>query len=120
MIENDTPTSDYSELPMYYSDKGKIRFMYKGRHYSLFKPRLGSSYYVKVQKQGFRKSTSLHTDDPERAVAMALNVIDYMLTGVDPEALKEPSHASADLVTRTYRILAARHGLKMLGRRPSL
>jgi len=98
--------------PLYYLENGKARFMYKGRHYTLFKPKLGAGFYIKVQRQGYRKTTSLHTADPERAVMMALNVIDYMLTGVDPEALREPSHASADLVTRSYRILAMRHGLK--------
>ncbi len=111
-LENDTHTYDPETLPLYYLEKGKARFMYKGRHYTLFKPKLGAGFCIKIQKQGYRKSTSLRTDDPERAIAMALNVIDYMLTGVDPEALKEPSHASADLVTRTYRILAMRHGLK--------
>ena len=111
-LENDTHTYDPETLPLYYLEKGKARFMYKGRHYTLFKPKLGAGFYIKIQKQGYRKSTSLRTDDPERAIAMALNVIDYMLTGVDPEALKEPSHASADLVTRTYRIFAMRHGLK--------
>jgi integrase len=100
------------ELPEHVIEKGKIRFKYKGRRYSLFRPRLGGSYYIKIQRQGFRKTTSLHTDDPERAVAMAINVIDYFLTGLDPEALKEPSHATADLVTRSYRVIALRHGLK--------
>ena len=108
----DEINADTPDIPLYYSDKGKIRFMYKGRHYTLFRPRLGGPFYIKIQKQGWRKSTSLHTVDPERAVTMAVGVIDFMLTGIDPEALKEPSHASADLVTRTYRILAMRHGLK--------
>jgi integrase len=111
-LETDAHTYDSEAIPIHYIDKGKVRFMYKGRHYTLFKPQLGGSFYIKIQKQGYRKTTSLHTDDPDRAVAMALGVIDYMLTGVDPEALKEPSHASADLVTRSYRILALRHGLK--------
>jgi integrase len=109
--ESDAPLSDET-LPLYYLEKGKLRFMFRGRHYTLFRPRLGGSYYIKIQRQGFRKTTSLHTDDPERAVAMAINVVDYFLTGVDPEALKEPSHATADLVTRSYRIIALRHGLK--------
>jgi integrase len=111
-LEADAHTYDSEAIPIHYIDKGKVRFMYKGRHYTLFRPTLGSNYYIKIQRQGYRKTTSLHTDDPDRAVAMALGVIDYMLTGVDPEALKEPSHASADLVTRSYRILATRHGLK--------
>jgi len=111
-LETDAHIYDSENIPIHYLDKGKVRFMYKGRHYSLFKPKLGAGYYIKIQKQGYRKTTSLRTVDPERAVMMALNVIDYMLTGVDPEALKEPSHASADLVTRSYRILATRHGLK--------
>ena len=97
---------------MYFHEKGRLRFMYKGRHYTLFKPRLGGSFYIKIQKQGYRKTTSLHTDDPERAVTMAVGVIDFMLTGIDPEMLKQPSHATADLVTRSYRVIALRHGLK--------
>jgi integrase len=108
--ENEVPAPD--DLPLYYFEKGKMRFMYRGRHYTLFRPRLGGSYYIKIQRLGFRKTTSLHTDDPDRAVAMAINVIDYFLTGIDPEALKEPSHATADLVTRSYRVIALRHGLK--------
>jgi len=86
--------------------------MFRGRHYSLFRPWLGGNYYIKIQRLGFRKTTSLHTDDPKRAVAMAIGVIDYFLSGIDPEALKEPSHATADLVTRSYRVIALRHGLK--------
>ena len=83
-----------SELPEYVIEKGKIRFKYKGRAYTLFKPRLGSNFYIKIQRQGYRKTTSLHTVDPVRAVTMAVGVIDFMLTGIDPEALKEPSHAT--------------------------
>jgi len=101
-----------SELPEYVIEKGKIRFKYKGRAYTLFKPRLGSNFYIKIQRQGYRKTTSLHTVDPVRAVTMAVGVIGFMLTGIDPEALKEPSHATADLVTRSYRVIALRHGLK--------
>jgi integrase len=112
VLETKMNTYDPETIPIHYIDNGKVRFMYKGRHYTLFKPQLGGSFYIKIQKQGYRKTTSLHTDDPDRAVAMALGVIDYILTGVDPEALKEPSHASADLVTRSYRVLALRHGLK--------
>jgi integrase len=78
----------------------------------LFKPKLGSNFYIKIQKQGYRKTTSLHTVDPVRAVTMAVGVIDFMLTGIDPEMLKQPSHATADLVTRSYRVIALRHGLK--------
>lgn len=109
--ENEVPTSDQL-IPLYYQEKGRVRFMYKGRSYTLFKPKLGSNFYIKIQRQGYRKTTSLHTTDPDRAVTMAVGVIDFMLTGIDPEALKEPSHATADLVTRSYRVIALRHGLK--------
>jgi len=109
--ENEVPTSD-QPLPLYYHERGRIRFLYKGRAYTLFKPKLGSNFYIKIQKQGYRKTTSLHTVDPVRAVTMAVGVIDFMLTGIDPEMLKQPSHATADLVTRSYRVIALRHGLK--------
>jgi integrase len=86
--------------------------MYRGRSYTLFKPKLGSNFYIKIQRQGYRKTTSLHTANPVQAVTMAVGVIDFMLTGLDPEAVKQPSHATADLVTRSYRVIALRHGLK--------
>ena len=118
------------DLPLHYMEKGKIKFLYKARPYTLYRNVLGGPFYVKVQRQGFRKQTSLHTTDPERAVMMALNVIDYLLTGISDEQLQEPSHASLDLVTRTYRVIALRHGLQertvdgniseIIGRRKSL
>jgi len=101
------------DTPYYFKDaNGKIRFVHRGEHYTLFQRKLNGSWCVKVQRAGFRKQVSTKTIDPYHAVRLAVEFIDGFVYGVAPESLQPPSFATLATVEKAYIVLANKHGLK--------
>jgi len=99
--------------PYYYRDGEKLRFTHRGRHYSLYQQKLAGPYYVKIQRNGFRKQTSTQTNEPEHAVRIAVDLIDQFLYDAPRQMSTEPrSFAKLGTLTKTYYTIGLKHGLK--------